>query len=172
MKSKDLLAPHIYLRKLNQNMLRRAYCDLLTRACTASSPRTHHRNLLDECVFSSTASGSIQRIRSNAFASSPSSSKKDDAEWEDLPQTEEELADRRAKALRKWLENEVGEERASLMTILGTHKVKVPGGGEEAKAFMDDLLLWKAKGQLLAEEETKKNEKRFEKEFGLPFEYE
>ncbi len=98
--------------------------------------------------------------------------KKDDAEWEDLPQTEEELANRRAKALRKWLENEVGEERASLMTILGTHKVKVPGGGEEAKAFMDDLLLWKAKGQLLAEEETKKNEKRFEKEFGLPFEYE
>tara|TARA_A100001037_G_C15122447_1_gene624549 strand:+ start:1970 stop:2239 length:270 start_codon:yes stop_codon:yes gene_type:complete len=89
-----------------------------------------------------------------------------------LPQTEEELANRRAKALRKWLENEVGEERASLMTILGTHKVKVPGGGEEAKAFMDDLLLWKAKGQLLAEEETKKNEKRFEKEFGLPFEYE
>jgi hypothetical protein len=58
------------------------------------------------------------------------------------------------------------------MTILGTHKVKVPGGGEEAKAFMDDLLLWKAKGHLLAEEETKKNEKRFEKEFGLPFEYE
>ena len=50
--------------------------------------------------------------------------------------------------------------------------MKVPGGGEEAKAFMDDLLLWKAKGQLLAEEETKKNEKRFEKEFGLPFEYE
>ena len=45
--------------------------------------------------------------------------------------------------------------------------MKVPGGGEEAKAFMDDLLLWKAKGQLLAEEETKKNEKRFEKEFGL-----
>ena len=73
-----------------------------------------------------------------------------------------------AFALRNWLENEVGEERASLMTILGTHKVKVPGGGEEAKAFMDDLLLWKAKGQLLAKEEEEKK-KSFEEEFGLPF---
>ena len=55
-----------------------------------------------------------------------------------------------------------------MMTILGTHKVKVPGGGEEAKAFMDDLLLWKAKGQLLAKEEEEKK-KSFEEEFGLPF---
>ena len=130
-------------------MLRRACFDLLktrARAAFVSSPEIIVRG---------------GRIQSSAFASSSSftssSSKKDtddaknadDERWEDVPQTEEELANRRAKALRNWLENEVGEERASLMTILGTHKVKVPGGGEEAKAFMDDLLLWKAKGQLL-----------------------
>ena len=149
-------------------MLRRACFDLLktrARAAFVSSP---------EIIVGG------GRIQSNAFASSSSftssSSKKDtddaknadDERWEDVPQTEEELANRRAKALRNWLENEVGEERASLMTILGTHKVKVPGGGEEAKAFMDDLLLWKAKGQLLAKEEEEKK-KSFEEEFGLPF---
>ena len=143
-------------------MLRRACFDLLktrARAAFVSSP---------EIIVGG------GRIQSNAFASS---SKKDNDDfdaktaeerWEDFPQTEEELANRRAKALRNWLENEVGEERASLMTILGTHKVKVPGGGEEAKAFMDDLLLWKAKGQLLAKEEEEKK-KSFEEEFGLPF---
>jgi len=148
-------------------MLRRACFDLLkTRARAAF-------------VSSSEIIVGGGRIQSNAFASSSftsSSSKKDsddaknadDERWEDVPQTEEELANRRAKALRNWLENEVGEERASLMTILGTHKVKVPGGGEEAKAFMDDLLLWKAKGQLLAKEEEEKK-KSFEEEFGLPF---
>ena len=149
-------------------MLRRACFDLLktrARAAFVSSP---------EIIVGG------GRIQSSAFASSSSftssSSKKDtddaknadDERWEDVPQTEEELANRRAKALRNWLENEVGEERASLMTILGTHKVKVPGGGEEAKAFMDDLLLWKAKGQLLAKEEEEKK-KSFEEEFGLPF---
>ena len=70
-----------------------------------------------------------------------------------FPQTEEELPID-ARKLRNWLENEVGEERASLMTILGTHKVKVPGGGG-SEAFMDDLL-WKAKGQLLAKEEEER----------------
>ena len=148
-------------------MLRRACFDLLktrARAAFVSSP---------EIIIGG------GRIQSNAFASSSSftssSSKKDNDDaktaeerWEDFPQTEEELANRRAKALRNWLENEVGEERASLMTILGTYKVKVPGGGEEAKAFMDDLLLWKAKGQLLAKEEEEKK-KSFEEEFGLPF---
>ena len=148
-------------------MLRRACFDLLktrARAAFVSSP---------EIIVGG------GRIQSNAFASSSSftssSSKKDNDDaktaeerWEDFPQTEEELANRRAKALRNWLENEVGEERASLMTILGTHKVKVPGGGEEAKSFMDDLLLWKAKGQLLAKEEEEKK-KSFEEEFVLPF---
>jgi hypothetical protein len=144
-------------------MLRRACFDLLktrARAAFVSSP---------EIIVGG------GRMQSNAFASSSSSRKDnddaktaDDERWEDFPQTEEELANRRAKALRNWLENEVGEERASLMTILGTHKVKVPGGGEEAKAFMDDLLLWKAKGQLLAKEEEEKK-KSFEEEFGLPF---
>ena len=143
-------------------MLRRACFDLLktrARAAFVSSP---------EIIVGG------GRIQSSAFASSSSKKDNDDAKnadderWEDFPQTEEELANRRAKALRNWLENEVGEERASLMTILGTHKVKVPGGGEEAKAFMDDLLLWKAKGQLLAKEEEEKK-KSFEEEFGLPF---
>ncbi len=145
-------------------MLRRACFDLLktrARAAFVSSP---------EIIVGG------GRIHSSAFASSSSSRKDNDdfdaknaeERWEDFPQTEEELANRRAKALRNWLENEVGEERASLMTILGTHKVKVPGGGEEAKAFMDDLLLWKAKGQLLAKEEEEKK-KSFEEEFGLPF---
>ena len=144
-------------------MLRRACFDLLkTRARAAF-------------VSSSEIIVGGGRIQSNAFASLSSKKDNDDEDaknaderWEDFPQTEEELANRRAKALRKWLENEVGEERASLMTILGTHKVKVPGGGEEAKAFMDDLLLWKAKGQLLAKEEEEKK-KSFEEEFGLPF---
>ena len=147
-------------------MLRRACFDLLkTRArASVSSPEVVGGGRIQSSAFAS----------SSSFTSSSSKKDTDDAKnadderWEDVPQTEEELANRRAKALRNWLENEVGEERASLMTILGTHKVKVPGGGEEAKAFMDDLLLWKAKGQLLAKEEEEKK-KSFEEEFGLPF---
>lgn len=151
-------------------MLRRACLDLLK-----TRPLHPCASVLTPGIF-----GGGNRTLSSASASSSSSGKDDDEKekaegWGDLPKSEEELANRRAKALRKWLENEVGEERASLMTILGTHKVKVPGGGEEAKAFMDDLLLWKAKAQLLKEEEEtgramgEKKKKRFEEEFGLPF---
>lgn len=151
-------------------MLRRACLDLLK-----TRPLHPCASVLTPGIF-----GGGNRTLSSASASSSSSGKDDDEKenaegWGDLPKSEEELANRRAKALRKWLENEVGEERASLMTILGTHKVKVPGGGDEAKAFMDDLLLWKAKAQLLKEEEEtgsaagEKKKKRFEEEFGLPF---
>ena len=144
-------------------MLRRACLDLLK-----TRPLHPCASVLTPGIF-----GGGNRTLSSASASSSSSGKDEDEKenaegWGDLPKSEEELANRRAKALRKWLENEVGEERASLMTILGTHKVKVPGGGEEAKAFMDDLLLWTAKGQLLAKEEEEKK-KSFEEEFGLPF---
>ena len=85
-------------------MLRRACFDLIktrARAAFVSSP---------EIIVGG------GRIQSSAFASSSSSKKDnddaknaDDERWEDVPQTEEELANRRAKALRNWLENEVGE---------------------------------------------------------------
>ena len=41
-------------------------------------------------------------------------------------------------------ENEVGEEKATLMAILGKHKVKVAGGAGEANALIQELLEWKA----------------------------
>ena len=44
---------------------------------------------------------------------------------ESIPTTEEDLAKRRAAALRRWLENEMGEERASLTALLAKHGVKM-----------------------------------------------
>ena len=77
-------------------------------------------------------------------------------EEESLPATEEELARRRASALRRWLENEMGEERAALRALLAKHGVKLRGGAEEAKSFVDELLEWKAEGLMaLAEKEPK-----------------
>lgn len=59
---------------------------------------------------------------------------------------DKELEQRRAQALRKWLESELGEERTTLMSILAKHRVQVPGGTEDATNLMDELLLWKEGG--------------------------
>ena len=59
---------------------------------------------------------------------------------------EKELEQRRAQALRKWLESELGEERTTLMGILAKHRVQVPGGTEDATNLMDELLKWKEGG--------------------------
>lgn len=57
---------------------------------------------------------------------------------------EQEVARRRAMALKEWLSSELGEERAMLTGILAKHRVQVAGGGDEAKALLQDLLEWKA----------------------------
>lgn len=67
-------------------------------------------------------------------------------EEESIPATEDELAKRRAAALRAWLEREMGTERAALTALLAKHGVKVQGGAEEAKSFVEELLQWKAEG--------------------------
>ena len=54
--------------------------------------------------------------------------------------------ERRALALRSWLESELGEERTALMTVLAKHRVQIPGGGEEAKRLLNELLEWKGHG--------------------------
>ena len=46
-------------------------------------------------------------------------------EEESIPATEDELAKRRAAALRAWLEREMGAERAALTALLAKHGVKV-----------------------------------------------
>lgn len=63
-----------------------------------------------------------------------------------IPATEEEFARRRAAALRHWMENELGKERAALTALLAKHGVKIQGGSDEAKAFVEELIEWKADG--------------------------
>ena len=65
-------------------------------------------------------------------------------EDQSIPATEEEFARRRASALRHWLENELGKERAALTALLAKHGVKIQGGADEAKAFVEELIEWKA----------------------------
>lgn len=66
---------------------------------------------------------------------------------EDMPkQDEEELRRRRAQALKSWLEDELGTEKTALMAVLAKHRVQIPGGGDEAKALLEELLEWKAEG--------------------------
>lgn len=77
-------------------------------------------------------------------------------EEESIPATEEELAKRRAAALRRWLENEMGEERAALTALLAKHGVKMRGGADEARAFVEELLEWKAEG-MIGDGERRKN---------------
>jgi hypothetical protein len=55
-----------------------------------------------------------------------------------------EFARRRAAALRHWMENELGKERAALTALLAKHGVKIQGGADEAKAFVEELIEWKA----------------------------
>lgn len=45
-----------------------------------------------------------------------------------IPATEDELAKRRAAALRAWLEREMGTERAALTALLAKHGVKMKVG--------------------------------------------
>ena len=73
---------------------------------------------------------------------------------EDMPaQDEEELRRRRARALKSWLEEELGSEKTALMAVLAKHRVQIPGGGDEAKALLDELLEWKADGVVNAKVE-------------------
>jgi hypothetical protein len=67
-------------------------------------------------------------------------------EDQSIPATEEEFARRRAAALRNWMENELGKERATLTALLAKHGVKIQGGADEAKAFVEELIEWKADG--------------------------
>jgi len=129
--------------------------------------RTLHCSTLN--VFNLKRRISSSSLYSSSSTSSSASSM--ESEYEATEMDKEDIAKRRAKALHKWLENEVGEERASLMNILGIHKVKVPGGQEEAKKMMDDLLMWKAKSVLLEKEKnSKKKDNDDEIDFDVPFE--
>ena len=65
-------------------------------------------------------------------------------EDQSIPATEEEFARRRAAALRHWMENELGKERAALTALLAKHGVKIHGGADEAKAFVEELIEWNA----------------------------
>jgi hypothetical protein len=42
------------------------------------------------------------------------------------------------------MENELGKERAALTALLAKHGVKIQGGADEAKAFVEELIEWKA----------------------------
>lgn len=64
-----------------------------------------------------------------------------------------DLRKRRALALKSWLESELGEERTALMTVLAKHRVQIPGGSEEAKQLLNELLEWK--GQAVVETRSK-----------------
>ena len=47
---------------------------------------------------------------------------------------------------KSWLEDELGTEKTALMAVLAKHRVQIPGGGDEAKALLEELLEWKAEG--------------------------
>lgn len=66
---------------------------------------------------------------------------------------DDDLRKRRALALKSWLESELGEERTALMTVLAKHRVQIPGGSEEAKQLLNELLEWK--GQAVVEARSK-----------------
>ena len=40
----------------------------------------------------------------------------------------------------------MGTEKTALMAVLAKHRVQIPGGGDEAKALLEELLEWKAEG--------------------------
>ena len=77
-------------------------------------------------------------------------------EEESIPVTEEELAKRRAAALRRWLENEMGGGASCTHRASREHGVKMRGGADEARAFVEELLEWKADG-MIGDGERRKN---------------
>lgn len=63
-----------------------------------------------------------------------------------LPRDKEELQQRQAAALRRWLDTRLGHDRAALVRLLASHGAVCKGGPEEAKRLIDALLVWKADG--------------------------
>ena len=105
-------------------------------------------------------SGACTRgITTTTSIASSSSSDRDDRRIRPMPEStlppveeqqptpsEEDVARRRALALKEWLSSELGEQRTTLMAILAKHHVQIAGGGDEARALMQELLEWKAQG--------------------------
>ena len=100
-----------------------------------------------------------REITTSTSVASSSSSGRDDRTIRPMPESlrapveehqpapsEDEVARRRALALKEWLTSELGEERTTLMAILAKHHVQIAGGGDEARALMQELLEWKAQG--------------------------
>ncbi|EIE21242.1 hypothetical protein COCSUDRAFT_57146 [Coccomyxa subellipsoidea C-169] len=60
--------------------------------------------------------------------------------------TEDEMRQRKNKAVKAWLEHQVGGEKLDVVQILQSHHVIVRGGPEEGTRLIDALLEWKQKG--------------------------
>jgi hypothetical protein len=71
-----------------------------------------------------------------------------------LPGDKEELQKRQSAALRRWLEDRLGAEKASLVRLLASHGAVCKGGAEEAQKLVDALLVWKASDVVAKEEAT------------------
>ncbi|CAL8466171.1 g5707 [Coccomyxa elongata] len=57
--------------------------------------------------------------------------------------SEEEMRQRKNKAVKAWLEHQVGREKLDVVQILQAHHVIVRGGPEEGNKLIKALLEWK-----------------------------
>ncbi|BDA51049.1 hypothetical protein COCOBI_17-2690 [Coccomyxa sp. Obi] len=57
--------------------------------------------------------------------------------------SEEEMRQRKNKAVKAWLEHQVGKEKLDVVQILQAHHVIVRGGPEEGNKLISALLEWK-----------------------------
>lgn len=57
--------------------------------------------------------------------------------------SEEEMRQRKNKAVKAWLEHQVGKEKLDLVQILQAHHVIVRGGPKEGSKLITALLEWK-----------------------------
>ncbi|KAK9901993.1 hypothetical protein WJX75_000523 [Coccomyxa subellipsoidea] len=60
--------------------------------------------------------------------------------------TEDEMRQRKNKAVKIWLEHQVGKEKLDVVQILQAHHVIVRGGPEEGTKLINALIEWKQRG--------------------------
>ncbi|CAL5228538.1 g11692 [Coccomyxa viridis] len=68
--------------------------------------------------------------------------------------SEEEMKQRKTKAVMSWLEDKMGRDKLDVAKLLQRHNVIVRGGAEEGRKLLDALVEWKQQGQAGAGQPT------------------
>ena len=143
------------------SFIARRACALASRAL--STPvRSAFSSRIDAVASSTSSPGSDRRRWASSKTESDDAARGDIlrgipehreslVEEDSEPATEDDLARRRAAAVRHTLKQEMGTERASLTKLLAKHGVRIAGGVDEANALMDELLRWKSEGVVSGE---------------------